>query len=132
LLAEYNCLACHAREGTRESSPLLPPLLSENLAAVARRYPDLAPLVPALTPPALNSVGDKLTDQALADAIARRGQPQRSYLQVSMPRFPLHDAELQAIVRYWIDADRVPPRETSTTRAVHPAQHHRYGLAGGR
>jgi mono/diheme cytochrome c family protein len=132
LLAEHNCLACHAREGTREAIPLLPPLLSDKLAVVAQRYPDLAPLLPALTPPALNSVGDKLTDQALADAIARRGPPHRPYLRVTMPRFPLRDEELQELVRYLIGVDRVPPRDTSTARPLDPAQQDRYALAGGR
>ncbi|MCI0459430.1 MAG: c-type cytochrome, partial [Gemmataceae bacterium] len=132
LLAEHNCLACHAREGTRESIPLLPPLLPDKLAAVAQRYPDLATLVPALTPPALNSVGDKLTDQALADAITRRGPPHRPYLRASMPRFPLRDDELQALVQYLIHTDRVPPRDTGTPRPVAPAQQDHYVLAGGR
>ena len=77
LLAESNCLACHAREGSREAIPLLPPVLADKLQAVAKRYPDLAGQVPALTPPALNSVGDKLTDQALAEVIARKGEPHR-------------------------------------------------------
>jgi len=49
--------------------PLLPPLLADKLTAVVKRYPDLAPQVPALTPPALNSVGDKLTHSALVEAI---------------------------------------------------------------
>src|SRR5439155_12901038 len=77
LMAEHNCLACHVRDGTGETIPMRAPLLADKLTAVAQRYPDLAPLVPALTPPALNSVGDKLTDRALADAIARRGEPHR-------------------------------------------------------
>ncbi len=132
ILAEHNCLACHAREGTRETIPLLPPLLADKLTAVARRYPDLAPLVPALTPPALNSVGDKLTDSALADAIVRRGETHRSYLHVRMPRFPLADEELQALVRHLIDTDRVPPRETALPPPTDPSRQDRYTLAGGR
>src|SRR5207247_3115657 len=84
VLVEHNCLACHAREGTREAVPLLPPALADKLAAVAARYPDLAAQLPAATPPALNSVGDKLTDQALADTIARRGDAHRPYLLVRM------------------------------------------------
>lgn len=129
LLAEHNCLACHAREGTRETLPLLPPLLADKLAAVAQRYPDLAPLVPALTPPALNSVGDKLTDAALAEAIARRGEPHRPYLYVRMPRFPLADDDLRALARHLIDTDRMPPREAESPPAANPD---RYTLAGGR
>ena len=122
LLAEYNCLACHAREGTREAIPLLPPLLADKLAAVSKRYPDLAPQVPALTPPAFNSVGDKLTDAALVESIARRGEPHRPYLRVRMPRFPLGDDDLHTLVRHLIDTDRVPPREaTPASRMRHGA-----------
>ncbi len=113
LLAEHNCLACHAREGTRETIPLLSPLLADKLTAVVKRYPDLAPLVPALTPPALNSIGDKLTDSALVASIARRDTPHRPYLHVRMPRFPLSDDELQTLVRHLIDTDRLPPRAMS-------------------
>jgi mono/diheme cytochrome c family protein len=132
LLAEQNCFACHAREGMRESIPLLPPLLADKLAAVGKRYPDLAPQLPALTPPALNSVGDKLTDSALVESIARRGEPHRPYLRVRMPRFPLGDDDLQALVRHFIDTDRVPSRDANPSAVVDPARRDRYALAGGR
>jgi mono/diheme cytochrome c family protein len=131
VLMEHNCLACHEREGTREGMPLLPPLLADKLTAVAQSHSELATLVPALTPPALNSVGDKLTDSALADAIARRGDPHRPYLRVRMPRFPLRDEELQALVQYLAATDRVPERGT-TTPTVNRSQQDRYTLAGGR
>jgi cytochrome c553 len=135
LLAEHNCLACHAREGARENIPLLPPLLSDKLAAVAKRYPDLAPQVPALTPPALNSVGDKLSDSALVESIARRGDPHRPYLRVRMPRFPLTEDDLQALVHHMIDTDRVPPAANGNTDAAvpaDPARRDHFTLAGGR
>ncbi len=132
VLVEHNCLACHEREGTRAGVPLLPPLLADKLTAVAEHFPDLAGRVPALTPPALNSVGDKLTDQALTDAITRRDPPHRPYLQVRMPRFPLRDDELHALVQEFIAADRVPPHGTGTPPAVTPSQLDRYTLAGGR
>jgi mono/diheme cytochrome c family protein len=133
-LVEHNCLACHAREGTREAISLLPPLLSDKLAAVAKRYPDLAPQVPSLTPPALNTVGDKLTDSALVESIARRGEPHRPYLGVRMPRFPLSDDDLQTLVRLLIDTDRVPPtpRSANAIPLADSAQRDRYLLAGGR
>jgi cytochrome c553 len=132
LLAEHNCLACHAREGTREAIPLLPPLLADKLTAVSKRYPDLAPQVPALMPPALNSAGDKLTDSALVESIARRGEPHRPYLHVRMPRFPLGDDDLQTLVRCLIDTDRVPPRGVESSPIVDMARRDRYTLAGGR
>jgi cytochrome c2 len=132
LLAELNCLACHNREGSRATLPVRPPLLADGFTAVSKRHPELAPEIPALLPPGLTSVGDKLTDQALADVIARRGPPHRSYLQVRMPRFPLHDEELSALVRHLIDADRVPPGAPGMPRPADPAQRDRYALAGGR
>jgi mono/diheme cytochrome c family protein/glucose/arabinose dehydrogenase len=142
LLAEQNCLACHAREGTREAIPLMPPLLADKLTAVVKRYPDLAPLVPALTPPALNSVGDKLTDSALVEAIVRRGVPHRPYLQVRMPRFPLAEKDVQTLVQELIATDRIPPRPLTLPsppgggeglgEGVDRVRQDRYALAGGR
>ncbi len=136
VLAEYNCLACHAREGAREAIPLLPPLWADKLAALSKRYPELAPQVPALSPPALNSVGDKLTDSALVASIARRGEPHRPYLRIQMPRFPFEDDDLQTLVHYLIDTDRIPPRETlqgtETASGADAARRERYTLVGGR
>lgn len=134
LLAECNCFACHAREGTRETNPLLPPLLADKLDAVGKRYPHLAAQIPALTPPALDSVGDKLTDSALGEAIGRRGEVHRPYLHVRMPRFSLADDALQGVIRHLIDTDRVPSgrgkNEPSTPHSSLPTQ--KYVLAGGR
>jgi glucose/arabinose dehydrogenase len=132
LLADHNCLACHVREAESEGTPLLPPLLADKLAAVAGRYPDLAPAVPSLTPPALTSVGDKLTDDALAAAIARRDPTHRPYLQVRMPRFTFRDGELHALVQHLVAADRVPDRSASAAGPVGRSQQDRYSLAGGR
>ncbi len=132
LLAEYNCLACHAREGAREAISLLPPLLADKLAAISKRYPDLAPQVPAMTPPALNSVGDKLTDSALIESITRRGEPHRPYLRVRMPRFPIGDDDLQVLVHHLIDTDRVPAHGANASPVVDRAQRARYTLAGSR
>jgi cytochrome c553 len=136
LLAEHNCLACHAREGAREAVPLLPPLLTDKLAAISKRYSDLASQVPAMSPPALNSVGDKLTDSALVESIARRSEPHRPYLLVQMPRFPLSEDDLQALVHHLIDTDRVPPRAASggvsAPPSVEQARRDRYALAGSR
>lgn len=131
LLAEHNCLACHVRDGTGETFPLRPPLLAEKLTAVAANFPDLAPLVPAMTPPSLNSVGDKLTDQALADAIARKGDAHRPYLNVRMPRFALSEDELRAIVQELVATDRAPERPSPA--GINPAaRQNQYTVAGGR
>jgi mono/diheme cytochrome c family protein len=131
LLADHNCFACHVRDGTGETVPLRPPLLAEKLTTVARQFPDLAPLVPAMTPPSLNSVGDKLSDRALADAIARKGDSHRPYLHVRMPRFALGDEKLATIVEELVATDRVPqrPSPAGTNSAARPD---RFALAGGR
>ena len=130
VLAEHNCLACHAREGTREAMPLLPPVLADKLIAVVKRYPDLAPRVAELTPPALNSVGDKLTEAALEEVLAQRGDAHRPYLQVRMPRFPLPGEELPtACATSSTPIARRNPRRywgRDVTRSE------RYRLAGGR
>ena len=131
VLAEWNCLACHTREGVREATPLVAPLLSDKLAAVASQYPDLAAQVPGMTPPTLTSVGDKLTDAALAQAIARSGPAHRPYLHARMPQFPLSADALQTLLRYFVAVDRVPDRFPA---ALPPerSQQERYKLAGGR
>ena len=101
LLAEQNCLACHRRDDS--------PGLAEKLPAIAEAHPELAELLPAMTPPPLISVGDKLYEQSLRDAILRKSV-HRDYLHVRMPRFNLSDEQLQALVDYFVQSDRVPPR----------------------
>jgi mono/diheme cytochrome c family protein/cytochrome c553 len=105
LLVELNCLACHQREGAERFGL---PALQEKLVAVAEAHADLAPLVPAMTPPALNSVGDKLLDSALSDAISRQGPPHRPYLLVQMPKFDLTKDQLDSLVAYFTATDRIP------------------------
>jgi hypothetical protein len=61
-----------------------------------------------MTPPPLTSVGDKLHDGALRDAIRRAGAPHRPYLLVRMPRFGLSDDELSSLVDRLIAEDRIP------------------------
>ncbi|HEY1785393.1 MAG TPA: hypothetical protein VGG30_07575, partial [Pirellulales bacterium] len=101
VLAERNCLGCHARG------------LSLGIAGQSARLtaarPELAPLLPALAPPSLSGVGDKLHDEALQAAILLKHPPLRSWLKIRMPKFPLADDEMHAIVHSLIDHDRVPP-----------------------
>ncbi|HZN35886.1 MAG TPA: c-type cytochrome, partial [Pirellulaceae bacterium] len=143
LLVQLNCLACHQREGiernvagtlrvpSRANEPIskndgtgsVPAALQDRLVAVAENHAALAPLVPAMTPPALNGVGDKLLDAALADSIRRQGPPHRPYLLVQMPKFALSDAQLADLTAYFTATDRVPessphaPREASVSRS---------------
>ena len=116
LLAERGCLNCHARENATGMAALLPDLVAADAA--------LAPLLPALAPPPLSGVGDKLHDEALSAAIARRGDARRPWLLVRMPRFRLADDELAALVSYFIAADRLPETgdEPSTPSAPEPSE----------
>jgi cytochrome c553 len=111
LLVELNCLACHAREGIDRRTHALPARLQDKLNAVVSLHDDLGKLVPAMTPPALNSVGDKLTDAALAAAIRRQDKPHRPYLMVRMPKYNLSDEQLRALTNYFTTTDRIPSRE---------------------
>ncbi len=108
LLVELNCLACHAREGIDRATNSLPATLQEKLAAVVAIHDEFGKQVPAMTPPALGSVGDKLHDAALADAILRKGKPHRPYLVVQMPRFTLTNDQLTALTAYFTATDRIP------------------------
>ncbi|MDX1947498.1 MAG: c-type cytochrome, partial [Pirellulaceae bacterium] len=108
LLVKLNCLSCHLREGIDRQTASLPARLQDKLAAVVAVYDDLGKQVPAMTPPALNSVGDKLTGAALAAAIRREGPVHRSYLQVRMPKFRLTDEQLADLASYFVVTDRIP------------------------
>ena len=120
LLVEQNCLACHTREGMSDLASVLPPPLAEKLNTVADAHAELSTRVTALTPPSLNSVGDKLHDTALAAAIRRQGSVHRTYLQVRMPKFNLSDKQLQSLVDHFVATDRIPPFESTTQPLAEP------------
>lgn len=109
LLVTHNCLSCHARDGFAAVGSALPAKLADKLAAIGQAHDELAPLIPAMTPPSLNSVGDKLHDEALAAAIRRTGPAYREYLLVRMPKFRIGDEELAAVTAHFVAADRIPP-----------------------
>jgi mono/diheme cytochrome c family protein len=130
LLVHLNCLACHQREGIDRSAFIPLPMgeggsrrlpgeglsmaaltFQDKLTSLADAHPDLAPLIPAMTPPALNSVGDKLHDAALAESISRQGPPHRPYLLVQMPKFALTKDQLADLTAYFTATDRIPARE---------------------
>jgi len=102
ILAERNCLGCHARG--------LAPGIAARLDAVATAHPELAASLAALAPPPLTGVGDKLRDEALAAAVRLTTPPLRPWLAVRMPKFNLADDELRALIGYLIEADRIPDR----------------------
>lgn len=101
LMRERSCTACHSRENAAGLAP--------RLVSLAAAHPDLAPLVPALTPPSLIAVGDKLHDPVLLAQIKRMEEPLREYLQVRMPRFRFTQAELEALLAHFVAYDRIPP-----------------------
>lgn len=119
VLRERRCLGCHARDAA--------PGLAAQLPGVVERFPSLAPRLPRLAPPSLTSVGDKLHDRALADAIALRRPPLRPWLAPRMPRFDLSPAEFEALLNHLTVSDRIPDRpageiaemETSPTQLEH-------------
>ncbi len=102
LLAQGNCLVCHARGAGRGLTPQLP--------AVAEADSKLRDVLPALTPPSLAGVGDKLRDDVLAASIAASQPGRRTWLRVRMPKFPLSEAETRELARHFIDSDRIPER----------------------
>jgi mono/diheme cytochrome c family protein/glucose/arabinose dehydrogenase len=102
VLMDRNCLACHARGLTEGIAAQTPALIAA--------HPEWATLAPALAPPALTGVGDKLRDEALVAAIAARDDPRRPWLKIRMPRFELSQDESAALVRYFVDSDRIPDR----------------------
>lgn len=101
LLVEKNCLACHARGAAAG--------LAAKLPAIAEADPTLAEVLPALQPPALHGIGDKLTDEALAASLEAPDPPRRPWLRVRMPRFNLTKDQMTQVVAEFIATDRIPP-----------------------
>jgi cbb3-type cytochrome oxidase cytochrome c subunit len=130
LLIENNCLACHAREP--QPAGVLPKKFSDKLVQLAAAKEEFASQLATLTPPSLNSVGDKLTDEALAAAITRAGPAHRPYLQVQMPKFRLAPEQSQQLAAHLIDQDRIPDYERTKAPEPTPAQQAARTLAGKR
>lgn len=122
VLAERNCLACHARGSTLG--------IAGHAPETAAAEPELAPVLAALSPPALTGVGDKLHDEALAVAITLKQPPLRPWLMVRMPRFDLSQDEMRAIIDYFISADRMP--ELPETSQTSPPPAAAVNIAGSR
>lgn len=99
MLREQNCMACHARY--KETG------IASQLPAVAAAHTSLVSLVPAMTPPSLNRVGDKLHDEAIKKVIQREGPVHRPWLHVRMPRFPLTEDQIQDLVKHLVATDRL-------------------------
>jgi len=101
VMAERQCLSCHARDPASGIAP--------HLAKVVALDGELAAQLPALAPPALNGVGDKLHEQSLLWSIEAT-RPLRPWLRIRMPRFTLDAREKKALVDYFVAHDRIPDR----------------------
>ena len=102
ILTENNCLACHSRDGAKGIGPQLPKL--------AKKHPDLTAEIPAMAPPSLTSVGDKLHDEAIVEALNRKIGTRRPWLHIRMPKFNLTEDEMAAVVQHLVRTDRIPDR----------------------
>ncbi|MBX9787909.1 MAG: c-type cytochrome [Pirellulales bacterium] len=100
LLAQHNCLSCHARGGALG--------LAAQAPAIAAALPALGTSLGGLTPPPLDSVGDKLHEKALSAAIKLSHDPLRPWLSVRMPRFDFNDADVAQLVEHFVATDRIP------------------------
>lgn len=101
LLERRQCTACHARGNQ--------PGFAATATAIARGNKSFKGSVEALIPPNLAAVGDKLTDDALAEAVNGGGKKRRlPWLAVHMPHFQHLDAERSALLAAFISHDRVP------------------------
>lgn len=105
LVTENNCLACHPRAAEEG--------LTDTATRAAAANEQLAPLLPAMIPPSLANVGDKLHERALAETISGKRPSRRKYLRVSMPRFALDEDQLELIIRHFVTADRIPAGQES-------------------
>ncbi|HWB09937.1 MAG TPA: c-type cytochrome [Pirellulales bacterium] len=125
VLKERNCLGCHARDGGEG--------IAAKFAVLVERQPELAPLLPTLAPPSLTAVGDKLHDEALANAVSLRNPPLRPWLAVRMPRFNLSAEELAALTGHLATIDRIPDRPSPEAKNdPRPPGDKSLAAAGGR
>ena len=103
LLAESNCFGCHARQNHVGLMPRAMQVISKQR--------DLAARLPAMLPPSLNGVGDKLHEAALAESIARNSAPHRPWLDVRMPKYPFSPEQVKSLVDSLVARDRLPTLE---------------------
>jgi len=100
LLISRNCTACHPR-GLRQG-------LAATAGSIAQSDATLRGQAPALVPPNLNALGDRLLDAALAKAVSGEQKRRMDWKMVRMPKFKHSDADRQALVNYFINSDRIP------------------------
>lgn len=103
LLAENNCSACHNRNDSKG--------IGKHIASIVEAVPELAAEAASLSPPSLNSIGDKLHESALRGAIKQSDVTLRPWLKVRMPKFEFEAAELDSVVNELVAKDRLPVLE---------------------
>lgn len=125
LLAENNCLSCH-RRGTEAG-------LSKQFIALSENYPELSTRLAAITPPALDGIGDKLHRDSLTRAVGPNPERLREWLDIRMPKFRLKPEQLGLLSDYFISHDRIPDNSTwRSTVASETRQDQAYWLAAAR
>lgn len=100
LLVSRNCTACHPR-GLRQG-------LAAMAGDIATTDTALRGQAPALVPPNLNALGDRLLDEALEKAVSGEQKRRMDWKLVRMPKFKHSAEDRQALVDYFISSDRIP------------------------
>jgi glucose/arabinose dehydrogenase/mono/diheme cytochrome c family protein len=100
LLVSRNCTACHPR-GLRQG-------LAATAGEIASTDAALRGQAPALVPPNLNALGDRLLDEALAKAVSGEQKRRMDWKLVRMPKFKHSEADRKALTEYFINSDRIP------------------------
>ncbi|MFO0947941.1 MAG: hypothetical protein U1D30_18810 [Planctomycetota bacterium] len=106
ILEENNCLACH-RRGNEQG--LLDVVAQLGITDAKKRA--------ALVPPALTSVGDKLSLEWLVDAVQGKAPRLRPWISPRMPRFRHSKEDLHALVTYFERHDRQVEEGTPVSSA---------------
>ncbi|MCA9067464.1 MAG: hypothetical protein KDA84_00975, partial [Planctomycetaceae bacterium] len=108
VLEQNNCLKCHERNHTKG--------IVEIAGSMSVTDPSIQGQSEALIPPALNAIGDKLLDKALAEAVSgEQPKPRLPWLKVRMPKFKHSKEDKAALLHYLISQDRVPDNAPSTS-----------------
>jgi len=115
VLEHRSCLACHPRGGDKG--------IVNVAGQMARADSELQGKSQGLIPPALNAVGDKLLDSALAEAVGGDRKDRRlPWLMVRMPRFKHSEAEKRDLMAYLIGHDRIPADAPATIAYSKPTK----------
>ncbi|MBT6157316.1 MAG: c-type cytochrome [Planctomycetaceae bacterium] len=115
VLEQRSCLACHPRGGAKG--------IVNVAGQMARVDSELQGKSQGLIPPALNSVGDKLLDRALVEAVSGDRKDRRlPWLSVRMPRFKHSKEEKRDLQAYLIGHDRIPADAPAAIAFSKPAK----------